>query len=590
MKRLFGGILVAILGIATILAVPLASVGAANLNNFTITNYDIQYELSKDSENRSVLKANETIVADFKVANQNRGIERAIPKSYDSHSVSLKIDSVTDENGKEYEYSTSTSNSNEVLRIGNPDKYVSGEKTYKISYTQRDVTRFYADVNKDEWYWDTNGTQWRVPIEQLRISIKIDDALTVTQQGAPACYQGYNASAERCTLEDKGNGSYEVTASNLRAGQNITVAYGFTPDTFAQYQQSLFEKLVSIWLVSLVVTSILGVIALIWIIILYYRLSNRTKELHTVPVQYIPPKNASVMVSAQVLAPLGSVFSAQLMDFAVRHFISIIETKPKGTWTMAEYDILILKDPTQLLEEEQEILSDMFGSLPKVGDRLALSTLRNNTSYYKRTTDNDKKLKTLIEGKYGLRHKSAEASKALTKWAIALLIVGLVTLSFPLLFIAGITAIMAHYLRPLTDAGLEVRRYLMGLNTYIKAAEAERIKFLQAPDTADKVGEKVDTENPGQILKLYERVLPYAVLFGHEKEWTKRLGDLYQSAQSSPDWYSGSSAFNAVVFASAMSSFSSAASYSGGSSSSSGGSSGGGSSGGGGGGGGGGGW
>jgi uncharacterized membrane protein len=92
------------------------------------------------------------------------------------------------------------------------------------------------------------------------------------------------------------------------------------------------------------------------------------------------------------------------------------------------------------------------------------------------------------------------------------------------------------------------------------------------------------------MVKLYERVLPYAILLGAEKEWSKRLGDYYQQTQASPDWYTGTTAFNAAVFTSTLHNFSQASSYSAGSSSSSGGSSGGGFSGGGGGGGGGGGW
>jgi uncharacterized membrane protein len=92
------------------------------------------------------------------------------------------------------------------------------------------------------------------------------------------------------------------------------------------------------------------------------------------------------------------------------------------------------------------------------------------------------------------------------------------------------------------------------------------------------------------VLKLNERLLPYAVLFGLEREWSRELASLYEQTGTAPDWYAGRSAFNAGVFSGAVHSFSSAssASWSGSSSSSSSsGSGGGGSSGGGGGGGGG---
>jgi uncharacterized membrane protein len=116
--------------------------------------------------------------------------------------------------------------------------------------------------------------------------------------------------------------------------------------------------------------------------------------------------------------------------------------------------------------------------------------------------------------------------------------------------------------------------------------------MLQSVTGAERAPIAGTTDN-AQIIKVYEKLLPYAVLFGLEKEWAVELGKYYD--QTPPDWYAGGNvnAFNAGAFAAGVGSISSsvASSFSGSSSSSSsGGSSGGGSSGGGGGGGGGGGW
>ena len=141
--------------------------------------------------------------------------------------------------------------------------------------------------------------------------------------------------------------------------------------------------------------------------------------------------------------------------------------------------------------------------------------------------------------------------------------------------------------RVLSEKGAELRDHLNGLLLYIRVAETDRIRVLQSPEGAERT--PVDTTDRGQMLKLYERVLPYAVLFDEEKRWAKELGEYYD--QSPPDWYSGTGAFTTAAFASSIGSISTTtASAFSGSSSSSGGSSGGGSSGGGGGGGGGGGW
>ena len=86
------------------------------------------------------------------------------------------------------------------------------------------------------------------------------------------------------------------------------------------------------------------------------------------------------------------------------------------------------------------------------------------------------------------------------------------------------------------------------------------------------------------MLDLYERLLPYAVVFGQEKQWAGHLAVLYASAGvAAPVWYAGTGGFDAASFSSSIGSLSAAST----SSASTGGSSGGGSAGGGGGGGGG---
>jgi uncharacterized membrane protein YgcG len=110
-------------------------------------------------------------------------------------------------------------------------------------------------------------------------------------------------------------------------------------------------------------------------------------------------------------------------------------------------------------------------------------------------------------------------------------------------------------LRPLTDKGRELYDYLKGLEMYIKLAEADRIRVLQSPEGAER--KPVDTDDTASMIILYERVLPYAVLFGIEKDWLKHIGTFYESTKSSPDWYNGVNGFNAAMFVSSVSSFSS---------------------------------
>ncbi len=560
----------------------------AGVNDFIISSFDIQYDLSRDADGRSTLKTVETITAVFPDYDQNHGLERSIPTKYDGHNTSLKLESVTDQTGRGLAYTTYGNNGNTVVRIGDADRYVRGAQTYVITYTQRDVTRYFADTARDEFYWDTNGTDWRVATSALSVRLRVDNSIKDSLSGNVSCYQGVLGADTPCTLMQNG-ADFSVSGANLAPYENITIAVGFKSKTFTAYQPSTLERILGYALLAGLVSIPISIGLFIWLFIRAGRWSNRTKEQQIIIPEYVPPKDISVATAAALVKQPKAVFAAQLLDFAVRGYIKIYETQPKKWWKAAQYDIEISKDISTLKDEEREVLNDIF-STTIVGSRLALSSLRNNTSVYSKISNNDKKLKALIRGDYGLREKDTQKSEWFKKTGWIILALSFVFLN-PLLFIVAITSfILGYTLWPLTDKGLALQLYLKGLKEYIKVAEVDRIKMLQSPEGAQKTG-GINPDDPAQLVKLYEKVLPYAVLFGQEKEWNARIGDYYETAKSSPDWYSGNNGlFNAAVFSSAMNGFSTAASYSSASSSSSGGSSGGGSSGGGGGGGGGGGW
>ena len=80
-----------------------------------------------------------------------------------------------------------------------------------------------------------------------------------------------------------------------------------------------------------------------------------------------------------------------------------------------------------------------------------------------------------------------------------------------------------------TEEGIKTKLYLDGLCKYMKLAEAERIKFLQSVP-------RVDISDKG-IVKLYEKLLPYALIFGLESTWITELEQYYRSADiDGPSW------------------------------------------------------
>ena len=562
---------------------------ARSTDNFTITKFDAKYSLSRDYDNRSKLEATWRITANFP-PNQNRGIAPVFVKKYDDHSTNFSLQSVTDENGTPLEYSWS----DDELRIGNKNTYVKGEKTYIIKFTQRDVTKNYGDTGRDEFYWDVIGDEWRVPMENVQISVKLDESLVAARQGRTFCYVGSRGSKTQCDLSEIEN---QITAKidKLSRQQGVTVAVGFKSGTFSEYQETLMEKLIGIWHLMQILAYTIATPLVIFLIIRYRRLVGRDKELKPIPPEYLPPEDISVLMSTYILKKYdpfkvkGLPKVAQLLDLAVRHYIKIYEVKKSSLFSGAQYEVEIIKDLQELKAEEIEVIQDMFDSpyIPKPGQRLNLKNLQNNIKYMTRTRDDDKNLETLAREKYGLCEQNPEVKRIMRGWFKRVLVLAVLLLS-PMLLVMSIILAFASRGWSLTDDGLSLRRYLKGLKMYISVAEAERLNILQSPEGAEKV--VVDVNDGKQLVKLYERVLPYAVLFGQEKNWSKQMGKYYEQVGEAPDWYVGQGVFNAVAFSSGLSGLSTAAGHASDYSSTSGGSSGGGFAGGGGGGGGGGGW
>ena len=583
--RKIWGIIVA----AVVLVVAVNGVAAAASNDFSFTAFEADYYLDRDSDGRSTLKTVERLTANFPTADQNHGIERAIPRSYQGHPTSLRIESVKNEQGQDLPYETYESGDNEVVRIGDADTYVHGIQTYVLTYMQRDVTATFSD--RAEFYWDTNGTDWRQPFERVVARLHIVDSLKgAVQPGQMACYVGTQGSTDRCDLRQEGD-AWTTEVSNLGPGSNVTLAVGFAPNTFAGYEPSVWDRIVQGWLVSLIVTSIGGVAATVWLTIRYYTLSNRKKDIGTIPTEYIPPKGVSVLLAEQIGEGTRAGMAAQIVDLAVRHYVKVYQIKEKSTFKNAEYELELVKSIETLSKEEQLFVTTLFGEdNTAVGSRLEMKKLQSDYKLASKFYANTQALQKNIKGEYGLRQKANEQSRWFMRAGIVLLVASLLTVS-PVLLVAAIVAYASgSTLYPLTDKGVDLRRYLEGLKRYIGVAEEERLKMLQSPEGAEKA-QVANTDDPKQLVKLYERVLPYAILFGQEKDWNKQLGQYYERAGTDPNWYSGNVAFNAAVFSSAMNDFTVATnSYAASTSSSSSGSSGGGSSGGGGGGGGGGGW
>lgn len=581
MKRLF-------FGVAAIVLFSFAQVGFvhASTNDFVINDFSADYYLNKDNSGQSTLKTVESIAAEFPNYDQNHGIERSLPLSYDGHITGLKIESVTNNSGDSLQYSINWQNDNLVIRIGNKNTYVHGLQNYVITYSRRNVTRFYSDTNSDEFYWDINGTEWNQSFGKVTARLHIDSSIYNYLNGKKACYYGSDGSTNNCVIE-KSNDVFVASSSNLKSGENMTIAVGFKPKTFNQYKLTIsdfIEKYV------ILISTIISLIILTILLVIKKTRGSGVPGRGTIIAEYLPPKDADIALSSIIAQKSITWVSAMYIDLAVRHKIKIIENIDNKKTSY----VLELMSCDGLSTIETEVVKLLFSDDLKKGAQYEIRKDKSDFIFATKITKIYKQANTAanIDGYY------LNSSKLKLKMTIIGAMIIIQAAIFEIIYGSGaiyvgiIASIMAMIIiisiKPLSEKGRNLCDYLKGLEMYIKIAEQDRLKFLQSPKGAEKT--VIDTDDKQALVHLYERVLPYAVLFGNEKEWTKVLGEYYEKQNIEPDWYFGNNIFNAMVFSSVLSDFSKNATYGASYSSTSGGSGGGGFSGGGGGGGGGGGW
>ena len=586
---------------------PAAQSVPAGVDDFTFARFDAVYELGRDDDGRSELLTTETLVAVFPEFDQNRGIRRAIPRDYDGHPTDIRIESVTDGAGapRPYDVERSEDGEFELVTIA-ADDYVHGEQTYVITYHQRNVTLEPDDGPQQEFYWDVNGTGWAQPFGRVRGELRLEEGLADALSGDAACYRGYGGSSTPCELLSVDAGADPVLiaqASALGPYENLTIAVGFRPGTFEPRDERFTSS------PAAMTSAIAAIIAFLLAIIAVVARAVRWRD-HPgrgiIVAEYEPPAGISLMEAADLVGAPSKGITATILAEAVAGRLRVVETGRK------KYSVEVAGAVGTADRDATSVARALFGPVPVIGSRRSLKS--RDTALGTKLMNLRRQVHSRV-AREGLRRRPDGGLRvllaigAIAAAAIAV-VFGFIALDdrmgglWPLLPIAGsvaaalATVLVVASVRPLTEGGRLLHDHLEGLREYIRLAEADRIRMLQSPSGAERVpfasampaGAAVAGPDPEQVLRVTERLLPYAVLFGHEREWSDELASLYAARGEQPGWYSGRDGFNAVAFSAGVSSFTSASSSSwsgSASSSSSGGSGGGGSSGGGGGGGGG---
>lgn len=544
------------------------SIGHADVQDFTYDSFEADYWLARDPNGGSDLYTTETIVARFPDFDQNKGIIRWIPKADSGIDHSPQVRSVTGAGGAPIPWWTEE-DADYLYVLTGDDSYVRGTQTYVISYTMSDVVLRYDDTDADEFYWDTVGVDHAQPFGEVTAHVHVArDAAAGLLPGRAFCYTGPAESTDRCDIAGPEPGVVAppevaawlqwngITAENatgwetfvagdtdLGPDENVSVAIGFEQGTFAAPTPPPPPPY-PWWEWILPALGLLaGIGGLIFLLVMKAFL-RRNPDRDPVVVQYTPPVDESPTLSAGVLGVPARALAAHVVDLAVRDKVEITAT---GDRSDADDFSVVLRDESGLQHDDRRVVTTLFGKDAEPGDRVDLGEFSSKppvraVTYVRRIDDAtvDRGYRSKTPGWVGAVRGFLQFGGLVVGMLLAFFLDSLPSVLADLGALGGwinavsiVSAFGAFVVLPfiglpkttLTLAGGKHRTYLEGIREYLRLAEEDRLRAAQAPRTADLVssgrrpfGGAVNA--PGaEVVNLYERLLPYAVLFGMEREW-----------------------------------------------------------------------
>ncbi|MFZ4117150.1 MAG: DUF2207 family protein [Rhodoluna sp.] len=543
-----------LIALFTVFAFAPISPSSADVNDFSFESFDATYEISVDEakDNRPEMIVTEKLVALFPMVEQNRGIRRSIPLlSYELFPGLIEVLSVTDEEGKPREFEQSEEEGFLNLAIkSSDDSYVFGKQTYIIKYKQYWIINDFDSGKKDhEFYWDVNGNGWRQDFGRVSATVILDPLLAENVVAkSMRCYEGKFGSTGSCKVSQPNESTYVFTSTDLKATETQTIAIGFNSGVANVDGPQASDS--PSWLGFLLALFALLAI-LVWAI--FYRVTQlRTlgKDLFIVP-QYQPPKEPDLAVSAFVSRKTTHLNQARVIELAIAKIIEIEQV------TDGKKINYILRRTSAKVSNQNQI--DLLGALgiSAPGAEVNLSDEMDATNQAA-LSKSLLKLRTKISQQVnsGRFFKKRALGLPALVFLVVLATFGALTLFttlidsetagfwtvIPILFAFPyfITYWLILSKRVLTAKGAQVEAHVKGMKMYIELAEKDRLDFLQSPKGASLKPSEVEGRS---VLKLYEEVLPWAILLGLHKQWNAVLNDLYEK-DGSPVWFIGVPVFS----------------------------------------------
>lgn len=521
-------------------------------------------------ERTGTIEVHETIVYDFGVVPKH-GIYRTIPvrtsqsgkDGYD-RVFPLHVVSVRGSPDTPVQYGVEDDGDDLRIKIGDPDRTITGEHTYDIVYRVRGEMNAFPD--HDELVWNAVGTDWSVPVE--RASAVVHAPADILRVG---CNSGPYQSTFPCDAAASVGPNAVFAKANLAPHEGMTFTVAVPKGAVAPPPKPIYEErfdFASAFRVTPATGGIAGgLLALFAIVVglLLWKFGRDRRyagsaveaaygteggpetvaplrEAET-PVEFEPPDHLrpgelGVLVDFDA-GPLD--VTATIIDLAVRGYLKIEEVEKE--WYQFKHDWKLTKLPKDepLKRYERTLYDGLFAD----GDEVKLSDLKN-----KFATRMSKVREQLMDDAMSQGWFTRKPGTVKVLWGLLGIVVLAVGVALTILLavnthaglvgvpviVAGILLLVAaRWMPKRTAKGYATLRHALGFKRFIDESEKHRAQFAERAD-------------------IFSEYLPYAVVFGATDKWAKAFEGLANEPDTS-SWYVSQHAFDYAVFSSAIDGF-----------------------------------
>lgn len=498
-------------------------------------------------------------------------------------SISLnKIDSISDIVVLDGETSTPLSYSNKILEKTDPNswgKYTfqksdgsinvewyynlkDTKHTWIISYKVHGAIGFYK--NYDELYWNL-FTDYDVPVLSTSFEIILPEEIKDKDRLVYTIYSSsFDPKNEENVISVKtDNGILGLVAKESTPKTKLTVALDW-PKGIVDKNAYFIDFIKIYWgiifgILAIIVSFFYFIIS--WYIKEKYPMSKRSVVPEYEPKDNLAPAFVDVIIKERVTK---NSWPATIIDLAVRGYVKIEEIP------LSELQIKFRKLLNVFSKDYKVIKTDKSLDDLKEFERVFLKTLLLDKDYFstkeikEENNSNKRKLADKFKKNEDILYKELNEEYQIYKVPIkrfylilkasffGIFLIGIFI--FPIVsnsnyvqyifFVATLSIALAIFIASkfnptLNEKGILLKADFIGFKMYLETAEKYRLQNLTP--------------------EIFEKYLPYAMIFGVEKKWAKNFDSILTVP---PTWYSGgNNAFHGVAISSGVSSGFSASSF-----------------------------